>query len=136
MTAETALALALALGSPAPKAAPPKVAPPPAAAVAATKTVITHRAPIGHTHTCANGHTWDHQANPTHTCQFCGKTQYVQDSGARPVTVLSKVQVESKQVAPVAPPVPATITFPQLRMRAVQSGGCANGQCASPYSFR
>lgn len=49
----------------------------------------TTRAPIGHTHTDARGHTWDHSANPGHTCTVagCGLSQYVQDSYPRPVTV-------------------------------------------------
>lgn len=43
------------------------------------------RAPIGHTHTCAAGHTWDHVLNPGHNCQKCGRAQYVQDPFPRPV---------------------------------------------------
>jgi hypothetical protein len=43
------------------------------------------RAPIGHTHTCAAGHTWDHVKNPGHNCQKCGRSQYIQDPFPRPV---------------------------------------------------
>lgn len=49
--------------------------------------IFSHRQPIGHTHTCANGHTWDHTANPTHRCQFCGLAQNIQDRSPQLVTV-------------------------------------------------
>lgn len=78
---------------------------------------FTTRAPIGHTHTCANGHTWDHTANPSYTCQFCGLSQYVQDSVPRPVTV---EVANPSAAAPLQ-----TYTLPSA-----SSGGCANGQCS------
>jgi len=43
--------------------------------------------PTGHTHTCANGHSWDHATNPTHTCQVCGLEQWVQDTTPRMATI-------------------------------------------------
>ena len=43
------------------------------------KTVTTYRSPVGHTHTCRNGHTWDHMENPSHVCKICGASQYYQD---------------------------------------------------------
>lgn len=71
--------------------------------VESTKTLKTYgRFANGHTHTCANGHTWDHDANPTHTCtclvddgtgdhvvsyRQCGLSQYVQDNRVKYVTV-------------------------------------------------
>lgn len=61
-----------------------------------TKTFST-RSPIGHTHTCVNGHTWDHAANPTHTCKFCGSHQFVQDVTARPVTIIAEQKASSMQ---------------------------------------
>lgn len=48
-------------------------------------TAPAYRAPIGHTHTCAKGHTWDHVLNPGHNCQKCGLAQYMQDPFPRPV---------------------------------------------------
>jgi len=41
---------------------------------------------VGHTHTCANGHTWDHSVTSSHSCPTCGLQQYVQDAKAKPVT--------------------------------------------------
>lgn len=82
---------------------------------------LTTRAPVGsHTHTCANGHTWDHVANPTHTCQFCGLTQYVQDRSPRMVTV----RTTSSTVA-------APRTAPQQYHEVMQmfQGGCPSGNC-------
>lgn len=46
-----------------------------------------YRQPRGHTHTCANGHTWDHLSNPTHNCKICGLPQYIQDSRPMPVLI-------------------------------------------------
>lgn len=51
------------------------------------------RQPIGHTHTCGNGHTWDHTSNPIgpgwqgHTCLQCGRFQNVIDPVPRLVPV-------------------------------------------------
>lgn len=107
MTAQTALYLALALHAPvAPAPTPPVPVPAPKlvapvvvqpvvpAPTYVDKLVVTHRAPTGqHTHTCPNGHTWDHLANPTHNCQFCGLAQYMQDIHPRPVTVIQRIRV-------------------------------------------
>lgn len=41
---------------------------------------IAPRAFVGHTHTCANGHTWDHSMTPSHNCPQCGLYQSVQDT--------------------------------------------------------
>lgn len=98
------------------------------------RTVQTTRAPHGHTHTCAHGHTWDHDANPTHTCQFCGMTQYVVDRSPRPVTVVRTVAVD----APVAQVV-QTHTFDHQAVFAIpglSAGGCANGQCSTISNSR
>lgn len=61
---------------------------------------VTYRSPIGHTHTCARGHSWDHDANPTHVCrvtlpngQTCGLSQYVQDPTPRMVSVVTERKV-------------------------------------------
>lgn len=44
-------------------------------------TVSQSRAAGGHTHTCANGHTWDHSMDGgSHRCPVCGLSQYVVDS--------------------------------------------------------
>lgn len=58
------------------------------------------RAPVGHTHTCPSGHTWDHSANPSHACEICGATQYVQDARPRPVTVRVRQRVKIGRAAP------------------------------------
>jgi hypothetical protein len=139
MNAETALILAFVFGAPNP---PPQ----PAVLQYATVTkadvakTATTRAPIGHTHTCANGHTWDHAANPTHTCQFCGLNQFVVDTRPRAVTVTAAPIV--KQSLPVravsydhewdykTPP------LLQSLYSSVSAGGCANGQCATPSRGR
>lgn len=70
---------------------------------------------VGHTHTCSNGHTWDHTMDGgSHRCPFCGQSQYVVDSTPKVVTgspVQSSSPVVSYQIVPYS------------------SGGCANGQC-------
>lgn len=73
-------------------------------------TVQQHSVGDGHTHTCANGHTWNHATNPTHNCQVCGLSQYVQDSTPR---------ITNQQ------------SYQPLTYSLQQSGGCANGQCQS-----
>lgn len=93
-----------------------------------TQTVFATRAPRGHTHTCANGHTWDHDANPTHKCQYCGAVQYVQDRSPRPVTVTRTVVNAPVQSAPAPRAVQQTAAFYFLPR--LSAGGCANGQCA------
>jgi hypothetical protein len=95
---------------------------------ATTQTIFTTRVPQGHTHTCVNGHTWDHAANPTHVCKFCGASQFVVDSPSRPVTVVRTFQVQAEATAPQtrAPAAPLFSVF-----RSVQAGGCANGQCST-----
>lgn len=88
MTAETMLALTLALTSPSP--APPAVVSPtpsltiaqriasweghPAAKLTTAKTVVETRAPIGHVHVCVNGHPFDHASTSGHNCPICGAT--------------------------------------------------------------
>lgn len=131
MTATIVLALALSAptAEPArrlPEAAvcqrPAKAAPVPSSTVPARP---AFRAPRGHTHTCANGHTWDHDANPGHTCQTCGLPQYVQDSVPRSVPVYG--------VTYSAPPAPQTYqyTLPGAYGSAYGAtyGGCAGGSC-------
>ncbi len=97
-----------------------------------TQTVFATRAPIGHTHTCVNGHTWDHQANPSHKCQYCGAVQYVQDRSPRPVTVTRTVVVDAPapSALPPARAVQQNTSFYILPRSS--AGGCANGQCAYP----
>jgi len=95
-----------------------------------TKTVVTYRSPMGHTHTCANGHTWDHAANPSHVCRFCGTSQYVQDRSPRPVTVTRVVSVPASSTAVQGVPVqsPRVQSFDMLFGT---GGGCPNGNCAN-----
>lgn len=54
--------------------------------------VVAVRAPQGHTHTCPNGHTWDHSMDGgTHRCPVagCGLMQFVQDPPGRNVPAAS-----------------------------------------------
>lgn len=108
---------------------PPPVTPdpPPVRRVTETRTetriVTTTRSPHGHTHTCRNGHTWDHLANPTHVCQQCGASQTVQDARPRMVTTYTRQSVGFSSVSEV----PAV----QQIIRS-QSSGCANGYCPLP----
>lgn len=100
-----------------PVAPPPKTVTVPPKPVVPTRTTATYRQPVGHTHTCANGHTWDHQANPGHTCKICGLQQFVQDPVARPVLV-----------SPATTPPESAPTY-QPPYQLYGSGGCANGSC-------
>lgn len=79
----------------------------------ATTTVSTTRQPVGHTHTCANGHTWDHSITSSHNCPTCGLFQNQQDVFPRPVTTAPQSSVFA---SPFASPIQV-------------SGGCANGRC-------
>ncbi len=83
-----------------------------APAVKTVPTVATARQPSGHTHTCANGHTWDHSVTAGHNCPVCGLSQYVQDARPRAVTA-------------GAVSAPRTYSLP--------SGGCANGNCSTGF---
>lgn len=94
--------------------------------------VFSTRAARGHTHTCANGHTWDHAANPTHQCQFCGQNQYVQDRSPRPVTIRTVATDATLRPSTAAYAAPQTTSFYSLPRA---SAGCANGSCAT-ISFR
>lgn len=100
-----------------------------------TKTFFAFRSPRGHTHTCSNGHTWDHDANPTHKCQFCGVSQFVQDRVSRPVTVERTVQTttvtQPTHTYDHSPTHSSIYSIP-----GVSSGGCANGQCATPQTSK
>ncbi len=97
-----------------------------------TRTVTTTRAPVGHTHTCVNGHTWDHQANAGHRCLLCGVTQLVQDRFSRPVTVVQAVRVPAQQTQATAP-APATYQPASIVQysKYQQKSNCPNGNC--PY---
>lgn len=68
-----------------------------------------YRAPVGHTHTCGNGHTWDHQANPGHICLSCGLSQYTQDRSPRRVLFRRPAVVQPVDT-PWNPPVARTVT--------------------------
>lgn len=84
------------------------------------------RPPVGHTHSCKCGTTWDHTANPTHTCLYCGTSQFVVDNPPRPVTMQRVVGSASIDI-PSSNPSPATYIFPGS-----SSAGCPNGQCGIP----
>jgi hypothetical protein len=83
------------------------------------------RAAMGHTHTCANGHTWDHGVTSGHTCPVagCGLSQYCQDTCPRAVTTAG---------ATYQPYQPAARSSYQPSYT-LSSGGCANGSCSSGY---
>lgn len=97
----------------------------------------TFRPPVGHTHTCRNGHTWDHQVTAGHNCPTCGLYQNVIDGPRRAVettvytdatrdwhptpTGTRVVTVQPDSTWPSSPEI--RYTFPQ------SVGGCPNGQC-------
>lgn len=89
------------------------------------KQSLATRSPVGHTHTCKNGHTWDHSVTASHNCPFCGAYQNVQDRISRPVTT-------AKAATPpwIASPPPVTMSLTTLQS-SVSAGGCANGQCSN-----
>jgi hypothetical protein len=106
-----------------------------------TRMVTTYRRPRTHSHTCRNGHTWDHALNPTHTCQICGAQQFVQDTPWRMIPVTSQ-QVVEVPIAPAwtdSPPTPAntparatavrTPTIQEVQRVMRYSQGCASGNC-------
>lgn len=112
----TALALASAkrvrtqspLPGPKPQPIPTAVAPAAPAPIPFPQT-FSFRQPVGHTHTCVSGHSWDHAANAGHVCEFCGESQYTQDAFPRPVLVRSAV----------------------AGIAAESFGACVNGSCQS-----
>jgi hypothetical protein len=79
------------------------------------------RMPVGHTHTCVNGHTWDHSVTSSHQCPECGASQYVQDSRPRMVNVAPrKTNLEMYDAGRTS------VHY--------ASGGCASGQCSTSSS--
>lgn len=102
------------------------------------QTVMATRSPQGHTHTCPNGHTWDHSATPGHNCPICGSAQFVQDRSPRMVTVMRTVKVETPEVAYASVPqtAPAIAAPAQTYLSPViykARGGCANGSCSRSF---
>lgn len=99
-----------------------------------TTTSWSTRAPVGHTHTCKNGHTWDHQLSTSHNCPYCGAFQNVQDRTPRPVTI--KVAAASSfQATPDTAMTAPTITVTPQRtviQELTLPSNCANGQCQNP----
>lgn len=84
----------------------------------ATVPLMTLRAPVGHTHTCVNGHSWDHSMDGgTHICPFCGESAFIQD------------RVPKMVQTTVSPQTTATISGSPF-----SSGGCANGSCGTGTS--
>ncbi len=70
------------------------------------------RTPVGHTHTCANGHTWDHTMdNGTHVCPVCRLPQTSVDTVPR---MVGNTQSQ-----------PLSYSLQQSSF----SSGCANGSC-------
>lgn len=86
-----------------------------------TRTVVSYRQPVGHTHTCSSCQvTWDHQANASHSCPNCKRQVLIQDRIARPVTVTRTV-TESVVTQP-------TPTMNSIRVP-VKMPNCPNGNC-------
>ena len=93
----------------------------------------TFRSPVGHTHTCAAGHTWDHRANPGHTCiapvvkdgkiTQCGLYENDKDNPPRPVGVYATETVAADE--PEATAIVNPLAVP----------GCANGNCPTERRF-
>jgi hypothetical protein len=96
------------------------------------KSTSVARQPVGHTHTCANGHTWDHSVTPGHNCPECGLPQYVQDPTPRTVTAGTPGWHAPAPFAAYQPP-PAGQPFGAYSITGGNgyfgAGGCANGQC-------
>lgn len=122
--------------------------PMPARVGTVTRLVETYYETSGHTHTCANGHTWDHFHNPTHTCtalvvrdgkfEPCGATPPINSRGnyvADPTTprkmgvMTTMVRVPITEAGPIieSPPVTRSVRVP---VRLPQAN-CPNGNC--PY---
>lgn len=72
--AQAALALAAAAHK---KPATPVPVPAP---LPPSPVIVTEPSFSGHTHTCANGHTWDHTMDGgSHRCPTCGLSQFIVD---------------------------------------------------------
>lgn len=121
--AQAALALAAASRARTHAAVPDTPSPVTVAPPAEVTGHWSYRAPVGHTHTCVNGHTWDHTANPTHTCQICGAQQVVIDNPSRPVGVWFG------PAASVAPPPPYRAPPTTYAPFGSAGGGCSSGNC-------
>lgn len=81
----------------------------------------TVRQAHGHTHTCANGHTWDHDENPTHTCQQCGLSQFYQDTTPR--------LVQTVRASPASKTLPNQMQYNLPSASIGNVSGCAGGNC-------
>ncbi len=101
---------------------------------------FSYRQPHGHTHTDAAGHTWDHDANPSHNCtvpvpsgvvngvqtyRACGMFQNQVDTPSRAVLVVH----QTSSAVPVQTTAPQPVQ--QLFQFAPLSTGCANGSCGT-----
>lgn len=122
----TAKALRQAAASRKSPVAEPKVEEFPPQPAVLNKTVYFTRQPVGHTHSCGRcGTTWDHVANPGHTCLYCGTSQFVQDVPPRPVSM------QRTELAAVGEPVqaaPASIPYSLPG----SSSNCPGGNCPAP----
>ncbi len=94
----------------------------------ATKQVISvsYRQPQGHTHTCANGHTWDHAMTSGHNCPVCGLPQYVQDRSPRMVAVKT---VKTVPVSTQTKAEPYDDRVIPAFIREAYASGCQGGNC-------
>jgi hypothetical protein len=97
----------------------------------------TVRQAVGHTHTCRNGHTWDHTMdNGSHVCPFCGSPQFEVDAVPKAI-VTATTQSGSATTYTTLPQYQTgyTQTF-GYSARSTQStssfsqGGCSGAGCA------
>lgn len=102
-----------------------------------TTTAWNTRAPVGHTHTCKNGHTWDHQLSTSHNCPYCGAFQNVQDRSPRPVTikVAASSSIQQKEEIPRLT-APTPVVRHEIYTLPAVTSGCENGQCQMQQSRR
>lgn len=100
----------------------------------------TVRQAVGHTHTCRNGHTWDHTIdNGSHVCPTCGESQFVMDAVPKAIVTGGTATTQSGSTTTYT-------TLPQYQTgwtqtfgysaRSMQSassfsqGGCSGAGCA------
>lgn len=87
------------------------------------------RSPIGHTHTCKNGHTWDHSVTSGHSCPVCGVEQWIQDTRPRPVTAVSSSSGCASGNCPTAVAASPFTSGVKYTIGSSSGSGCATGNC-------
>ena len=101
-------------------------APKPVTAQKVTPLPVQTSSAVGyHTHTCVNGHTWDHSNGVGHNCPVCGMAQYVQDS---PRTTVQQYRPAVQTYSPQP-------VYYQPAYSFAPTSGCANGQCGTTVRY-